>query len=103
MSCYLGSITGDRLLPKVVQVEDDARVRNRLDTTSLRISTSLTVPTSMEGVRSRRGHVGLGSRVVTYIRAHAMLQPCPHIRVKPPQYMGAVEKMHTGVHKVPGK
>ena len=63
---------------------------------------SSTVPTLMEGVRSRRGYVGLGSRVVTHIRARTMLQPCPHVRVKP-AVQGSVEEDAQGVHEVPGK
>ena len=63
---------------------------------------SLTVPPSMEGVRSRRGHVGLGGGVVTHIRARTTLQPCPHVRVKP-TVQGAVEKDAQGAHEVPGK
>ena len=63
---------------------------------------SSTVPTLMEGVRSRRGHLGLGSRVVTCIRAHTTLQPYPHVRVKP-AVQGAVEEDTQGVHEVPGK
>ena len=52
---------------------------------------SLTVPTLMEGVRSRRGYVGLGSQVVACTRARAALQPCPHVRVNPAAH-GAVEE-----------
>ena len=63
---------------------------------------SSTVPTLMEGVRSRRGHVGLRSGVVTCIRACTTLQPCPHVRVKP-VVQGAVEEDAQGVHEVPGK
>ena len=63
---------------------------------------SLTVPTSMEGVLSRRGYVGLGSGVVIHIRACTTLQPCPHVRVKP-AVQGAVEEDTQGAHKVPGK
>ena len=44
---------GDRLLPKVVQVKDDARVQDRLNFTSLRMSTSSIVPPSMERVWSK--------------------------------------------------
>ena len=50
-----------------------------------------TVPTSMEGVQSRREHVGLGSRVVACTRAHAALQPCLHVRVNPAAH-GAVKE-----------
>ena len=64
---------------------------------SLSMSTSLTVPTSMEGVHSRRGHVGLGSGVVACIRACAMLQPCPHVRVSLAAY-SAVEEDARGAH-----
>ena len=46
--------------------------------------------------------MGLGGRVVTRIRACTMLQPCPHVRVKP-AVQGAVEEDAQGVHKVPGK
>ena len=63
---------------------------------------SSTVPTLMQGVWSRRGHMGLRSRVVACIRACAMLQPCPHVRVNPAA-CGAVEEDARGVHKVPGK
>ena len=56
----------------------------------------------MEGVRSRRGHVGLGGGVVTRIRARTTLQPCPHVRVRP-AVQGAVEEDAQGAHKVPGK
>ena len=56
----------------------------------------------MEGVRSRRGHVGLRSGVVACIRACTTLQPCPHVRVKP-AVQGAVEEDAQGVHEVPGK
>ena len=62
----------------------------------------MTVPTLMEGVQSRRGHVGLGSGVVTCIRARTTLQPCPHIRVKP-EVWGVVEEDAQGAHEVPGK
>ena len=67
-----------------------------------RMSASLTVPISMKGVRSRRGHVGLGSGVVACIRACTTLQPCPHVRVKPAAW-GAVEEDARGVHEVSGK
>ena len=46
--------------------------------------------------------MGLGSRVVACIRACTMLQPCPHIRVKP-VVQGAVEEDAQGSHEVPGK
>ena len=46
--------------------------------------------------------MGLGSGVVACIRARAMLQPCPHIRVNPAA-CGAVEEDTRGVHEVPGK
>ena len=52
---------------------------------------SLKVPTLMEGLWSRRGHVGLRSRVVACIRARAALQPCPHVRVNLAAY-SAVEE-----------
>ena len=45
----------------------------------------------MEWVWSRRGHVGLGSGVVTYTRARAILQPCLYVRVNP-EASGAVEE-----------
>ena len=48
---------------------------------SLGISVPLIVPPLMEGVLSRRGHVGLRSGFVIYKRALAMLQSCPHVRV----------------------
>ena len=41
---------------------------NRLDFTLPGISGSLIVPLSMEGVQSRRGHMGLRSRHVTCAR-----------------------------------
>ena len=66
------------------------------------MSASLTVPPLMEGVRSRRGYVGLRGRVVIHIRARTMLQPCPHVRVKL-AVQGAVEEDAQGVHEVPGK
>ena len=47
-------------------------------------------------------HVGLGCGVVVCIRAHAALQPCPHVRVKP-AVQGAVDKNTQGAHKVPRK
>ena len=56
----------------------------------------------MEGVQSRRGHVGLGSGVVIRIRARTMLQPCPSVRVKP-AVQGAVEEDAQGAYEVPGK
>ena len=56
----------------------------------------------MEGVRSRRGHVDVGSGVFTCIRACTTLQPCSHIRVKP-AVQGAEEEDAQGVHEVPGK
>ena len=65
------------------------------------MSASLTVPPSMEGVWSRRGYVGLVSRVVICTRAHAMLQPCPYVRVNPAA-CGAVEEDIQGAHEVPG-
>ena len=46
--------------------------------------------------------MGLGSGVVTCIRACTMLQPCPHVRVKP-AVQGAVEEDAQGAHEVPGK
>ena len=52
---------------------------------------SSTVPTLMEGVWSRRGHVGLRSGVVACTTARAALQPCPHVGVKPAA-RGAVEE-----------
>ena len=63
---------------------------------------SYTVPTLIEGVWSRRGHVGLGGGVVACIRAHTTLQPCPHVRVKPAAW-GTVEEDAWGAHEVPGK
>ena len=63
---------------------------------------SLTVPYLMEGVWSRRGHVGLGSRVVPCIRACAILQPCPYVRVNP-EVCGAMEEDAQDAHEVPGK
>ena len=63
---------------------------------------SLTVPSLMEEVRCRRGHVSLGSRVVACIRTHAILQPCPYVRVNF-AVCGAVEKDTRGAHEVPGK
>ena len=62
----------------------------------------LTVPTLMEGVRSRRGHVGLGSGVVACIRACATLQSCPHVRVNLAA-CGAMEEDAQGAHEVPEK
>ena len=46
--------------------------------------------------------MGLGGGVVTCIRARTMLQPCPHVRVRP-AVQGAVEEDAQGVHEVPGK
>ena len=46
--------------------------------------------------------MGLRSGVVVCIRAHAMLQPCPYVRVNPTA-RGAVEEDARGVHEVPGK
>ena len=46
--------------------------------------------------------MGLRGGVVTQIRAHTILQPCPHVRVKP-AVQGAMEEDAQGVHKVPGK
>ena len=66
------------------------------------MSALLTVPTLMEGVWSRRGYVRLASGVVTCIRAYTMLQPCPHVRVKPAVQV-AVEEDAQGAHEVPGK
>ena len=65
------------------------------------MSVSSTVPSLMEEVRPRRGHVGLGSGVITCTKAHAMLQSCPYVRVKPAA-CGAVEEDAGGVHEVPG-
>ena len=56
----------------------------------------------MEGVWSIRGHMGLGSRVVTCARACATLQPSPYVRVNPAA-CGAVEEDARGAHEVPGK
>ena len=42
---------------------------------------SLIVPPSMEGLWSRRGHVGPGNGAVTYARDLVALQLCPHVRV----------------------
>ena len=47
-------------------------------------------------------HMGIERGVVTCIRAHAVLQPCPHIRVKP-AVQGAVEEDAQGAYEVPGK
>ena len=66
------------------------------------MSASLTVPSLMEGVQFRRGHVGLGSGVVVCTRAHAMLKPCPYVRVNPAAF-SAVEKDTRGAQEVPGK
>ena len=46
--------------------------------------------------------MGLGSRVVVCIRARAILQPCPYVRVNPAAY-SAVEEDAQVVHEVPGK
>ena len=54
---------------------------------------SLIVAPLIEGVQSRRGHVGLRSGSVTYPRALAMLQSCPHVRVSL-QHMVLRKKMH---------
>ena len=62
----------------------------------------LIVPSLMEGVQSRRLHVGLRSRVIIYTRTCAILQPCPYIRVNPAA-LGAMEEGAQGMHKVPGK
>ena len=45
--------------------------------------------------------MGLGGGVVTRVRAHTTLQPCPHARVRP-AVQGAVEEDAQGVHEVPG-
>ena len=47
-------------------------------------------------------HVGLGHRVVICIKAHAVLQPCLYIRVKP-AVQGAMEEDAQDVHEVHGK
>ena len=54
---------------------------------------SLIVPPLIEGLWPKRGHVGLGSRVVICVRALAMLQPCLHARVSL-QHMVLRKKMH---------
>ena len=46
--------------------------------------------------------MGLRGGVVTRIRARTMLQPCPHVRVRP-AVQGAVEEDAQGAHEVPGK
>ena len=66
------------------------------------MSASLTVPSLMEEVQSKRGHVHLRSRVVTHTRAHATLQPCPYVRVNPVACV-IVEEDAQGVYEVPGK
>ena len=62
----------------------------------------LTVPSVMEGLQSRRGHVGLRSGVLIHTRARATLQPCPYVRVNPAA-CGAMEEDAQGAHKAPGK
>ena len=47
-------------------------------------------------------HVDFGRGFVICIRACAVLQPCPHISVKP-AVQGAMEKDAQGAHEVPGK
>ena len=69
---------------------------------SPRMSASSTVPCSTEGVQSKRGHVGLGSRVVTSTRAYAILQPCLYVRVNPAAG-GAKGENAQSAHEVPSK
>ena len=47
-------------------------------------------------------HVGLIHGVVVCIRARAVVQPCPHDRVKP-AVQGAVKEDTQGVQEVPHK
>ena len=70
---------GDRLLSKAIQVKDDAEYEMELNFISLGMSASLIVPPSMEGLWSRRGHVGLKSGYVISARAFATLQSCPRM------------------------
>ena len=60
-------------------------------------ASSIVMPLKVYGT-----HVGLGCGVVACIRAHAVLQPCPHDRVKP-ALQGAVEEDAQGAHKIPHK
>ena len=46
--------------------------------------------------------MGLGNGVVASIRACTLLQPGPHVRVKP-AVQGSVEEDAQGAHEVPGK
>ena len=51
------------------------------------------IPPSMEGVWSRRGHVGPGSRAIICARDLAILQSYPHVRVSL-QHIMLRKKMH---------
>ena len=53
----------------------------------------MTVPPLMEGVWSRRGHVGLGSGFVICAKALATLQSCPHVKMSL-QHVVLGKKMH---------
>ena len=59
---------------------------------------SLTVPTSMEGVWSRRGHMGPRSGAIACTRDPTILQSYPHVRVNPSAICGAVEENAQELH-----
>ena len=90
---------GDRLLPKVVQVEM-TQVQNRPIFIFPGISVSLIVSLLMEGGLFRRGHVDFRSRSIICARALAVLQSYPHVRVSL-QHAVLRKKMHEVHTKYP--